>query len=221
MAEINLEVAAREKRGKGAAGRLRREGKVPAVLYGGGREPVAITVDHKQFTELVAKAEHGARSIFLLKLAGTDQTRHVMLKDVTVDPIKGAMEHIDFIRVNMDQKVKTTVPVHVTGLADGVKNHGGILEFQVRDVHVECLPGSIPDAIEVDVTPLGIHGVIRVSDLNVPAGVEILEDPERVVISIGLARAEVVAEVVEGEVAAPAEPELIKKGKTEEEEEKK
>jgi large subunit ribosomal protein L25 len=221
MAEINLEVAPREERGKGAAGRLRREGKVPAVLYGGDREPVAITVDQKQFTELVAKAEHGARSIFLLKLAGTDQTRHVMLKDVKVDPIKGGMEHIDFIRVMMDQKIKTTVPVHVVGIADGVKNQGGILEFQVRDLHVECLPGSIPDAIEVDVTPLGIHGVVRISDLKIPEGVEVLEDQERVVISIGVPRAEVSAEMAEGEAAAPAEPELIKKGKTEEDEEKK
>jgi large subunit ribosomal protein L25 len=221
MAEINLEVSAREERGKGAAGRLRRAGKVPAVLYGGDREPVAITVDQKQFTELVAKAEHGARSIFLLKLAGTDQTRHVMLKEVKVDPIKGGMAHIDFVRVVMDQKIKTTVPVHVVGVADGVKNHGGILEFQVRDLHVECLPGQIPDAIEVDVSPLGIHGVLRVSDLNVPGGVDVLEDAERVVISIGVARAEVSVEMAEAEAAAPAEPEVIKKGKTEEEAEEK
>lgn len=221
MAEINLEVSAREERGKGAAGRLRRAGKVPAVLYGGDREPVAITVDHKQFTDLIAKAEHGARSIFLLKLAGTDQTRHVMLKDVKVDPIKGGMDHIDFIRVMMDQKIKTTVPVHVVGIADGVKNHGGILEFQMRDLHVECLPDAIPDAIEVDVTPLGIHGVLRVSDVKVPEGVEVLEDPERVIVSIGLARAEVAVEMAEGEAAAPAEPEIIKKGKTEEEGEEK
>ncbi len=220
MAEITLEVAAREKRGKGAAGRLRREGKVPAVIYGGGREPVAITVDKKEITDLIAKSEHGARSIFLLSLAGTDQKRHVMLKDVQVDPIKGGMKHIDFVRVMMDQKVRTTVPVHVIGLADGVKNQGGILEFQVRDVHVECLPGAIPDSIEVDVTALGIHDVLRVSDLKVPEGVQILEDVERVVISIGVPRAEVVAEVTPEAEAVVAEPELIKKGKTEEAEEK-
>jgi large subunit ribosomal protein L25 len=220
MAEITLEVAAREKRGKGAAGRLRREGKVPAVIYGGGREPVAITVDQKEITELVAKSEHGARSIFLLSLAGTDQKRHVMLKEVQVDPIKGGMTHIDFVRVVMDQKIRTTVPVHVVGLADGVKNHGGILEFQVRDVHVECLPGAIPDSIDVDVSPLGVHDVIRISDLAIPEGVQILEDRERVVISIGVPRAEVAAEMAPEAEAAVAEPELIKKGKPEEEEEK-
>ena len=220
MAEITLEVAGREKRGKGAAGRLRREGKVPAVIYGGGRDPVAITVDKKEITELIEKSEHGARSIFLLSLAGTDQKRHVMLKEVQVDPIKGGMTHIDFVRVMMDQKVRTTVPVHVVGLADGVKNHGGILEFQVRDLHVECLPGAIPDSIDVDVTPLGIHGVIRVSDLAVPEGVQVLEDQERVVISIGVPRAEVAAEVAAEGEAVVAEPEVIKKGKTEEAEEK-
>jgi large subunit ribosomal protein L25 len=219
MAEISLEVEARENRGKGAAGRLRREGKVPAVIYGGGRDPVSVTVDKKTITELIAKAEHGARSIFLLSLAGTDQKRHVMLKEVQVDPIKGGMTHIDFVRVMMDQKIRTTVPVHVVGLADGVKNGGGILEFQVRDLHVECLPGAIPDSIDVDVTPLGVHDVLRVSDLNVPEGVHVLEDAERVVISIGVPRAEVAEAAAETE-AVVAEPEVIKKGKTEEAEEK-
>lgn len=216
MAEISLEVSRREERGKGAARRLRKDGKVPAVVYGGDREPVAIEVDHKQIRELIAKSDHGVRSIFLLSLSGSDQKRHAMIKDIVVDPVKGTMEHIDFVRVMMDQMVKVTVPVHVLGLADGVKNGGGILEFQVRELHVECLPGSIPDSIDVDVSPLGVHDVIRIEDLPKPEGVEILDDPERVVVSIGVPRAEVAAEMaVEG--VEPVEPELIKKGKTEEE----
>lgn len=215
MSEVTLSVATREEHGKNAARRLRKEGKVPAVVYGGGRDPVAITVDAKTMSELIAKSEHGVRSIFLLEL-GADKKRHAMIKDIKVDPINGKMEHIDFVRVMMDQKVKVTIPVHLNGIADGVKNGGGILEFQVRELHVETLPGSIPDSVEIDVSSLGVHDVLRVSDLKVAEGVQVLDDPERVVVSIGLPRAEVSAEMTEGE--ATAEPEVIKKGKTEEEE---
>ncbi|MGH9459057.1 MAG: 50S ribosomal protein L25 [Thermoanaerobaculia bacterium] len=216
MAEISLEVTRREERGKGAARRLRRDGKVPAVVYGGGREPVAIEVDQKQIRELIAKSEHGVRSIFLLSLAGSDAKRHAMIKEVRVDPVKGSMEHIDFVRVMLDKKVKVTVPVHVFGTPDGVKNGGGILEFQVRELHVECLPTAIPDSIDIDVSALGVHEVIRIEDVKMAEGVTILDDPERVVASIGLPRAEVSAEMVT-EVVEEVEPEVIKKGKPEEE----
>lgn len=219
MAEVTLSVARREEQGKNAARRLRKDGKVPAVVYGGGREPVAITVDSKAIRELIAKSEHGVRSIFLLELKGADKKRHAMIKDVKVDPLNGQLEHIDFVRVIMDQKVKVSVPVRIVGLADGVKNGGGILEFQVRELHVETLPASIPDTFEIDVTSMAVHDVVRVRDIEVAEGIEVLDDPERVVVSIGLPRAEVVAEVAEE--AAVAEPELIKKGKPEEDEEKK
>jgi large subunit ribosomal protein L25 len=218
MAEVTLSVARREEQGKNAARRLRKDGKVPAVVYGGGREPVAITVDSKAIRELIAKSEHGIRSIFLLELKGADKKRHAMIKDVKVDPLNGQLEHIDFVRVIMDQKVKVTVPVRIVGLADGVKNGGGILEFQVRELHVETLPGSIPDTFEVDVTSMAVHDVVRIGDIEVAEGIEVLDDPERVVVSIGLPRAEVSAEVTEE--AEAAEPELIKKGKAEEDEEK-
>ncbi|HEX2062707.1 MAG TPA: 50S ribosomal protein L25, partial [Thermoanaerobaculia bacterium] len=154
MAEVTLEVTRREKTGKEVAKKLRREGKVPAVVYGGHREPVAITVDRKAVSELIQKSEHGIRSVFLLKMQGSDQQRHAMIKDITIDPISRKMEHIDFVRVVMDEKVKVTIPVHLNGTAIGVKE-GGLLDFQVRELHVECLPNAIPDSIEVDVTPLG------------------------------------------------------------------
>lgn len=218
MAEITLQVAPREERGKGAAGRMRARGEVPAVVYGGGKEPVAITVNHKAIGDLLAKSEHGARSIFLLSLEGSDQKRHAMIKEAQINPLTGRLEHIDFVRVVMDQKVKVTVPVHLIGLAEGVKNSGGILEFQVRELHVECLPGAIPDSFDIDVSPMGIHDVLRIEDLKIGEGIEVLDDLDRVVVSIGVPRAEVVAEVVEAEVV-PVEPEVIKKGKTEEEEE--
>ena len=132
MAELSLEVSRREQTGKEIAKKLRREGKVPAVVYGGKREPVAIEVDRKSVSELIQKSEHGVRSVFLLKMAGTDQQRHAMIKDITIDPISRKMTHIDFVRIAMDEKVRVTVPVHVVGTALGVKTGGGILDFQVR-----------------------------------------------------------------------------------------
>ena len=214
MAEVTLEVTRRESTGKEQAKKLRREGKVPAVVYGGHKEPVAITVDRKAVSELVTKSEHGVRSVFLLKMAGTDQQRHAMIKEITIDPISRRMKHIDFVRVVMDEKIKVTVPVHTVGTAIGVKE-GGLLDFQVRELHVECLPTAIPDSIDVDVTPLGSHDYLRVKDLPLPEGVRVLDDPERVVVGVTHARAEVADAAAEG--AAVAEPEVIKKGKPEDE----
>ena len=215
MAEVTLEVSRREQTGKEVAKKLRREGKVPAVVYGGHKEPVAITVDRKAVSELVQKSEHGVRSVFLLKMAGTDQQRHAMIKEITIDPISRRMEHIDFVRVVMDEKIKVTVPVHLNGTAKGVKE-GGLLDWQVRELHVECLPTAIPDSIDVDVTPLEGHDYYRVKDLTLPEGAKVLDDPERVVVGVTHARAEVSEAAAEG-VAAAGEPELIKKGKPEDE----
>ncbi|HEX9157856.1 MAG TPA: 50S ribosomal protein L25 [Syntrophales bacterium] len=220
MAEITLEVSRREGIGKETAKKLRAKGQVPAVVYGGHREPVAITVDRRAVAELIQKSDHGVRSIFLLKMTGTDQQRHAMIKDIQIDPVSRKMTHIDFVRVEMSEKVRVTIPVHPTGTAIGVKE-GGLLDFQVRELHVECLPNAIPDVVEIDVTPLENHQYYRISDLKLPEGVKVLDDPERVVVGVTQARAEV-AEVaaIEGEeVAAPAEPEVIKKGKAEEAEE--
>lgn len=221
MAEVTLEVSRREKSGKEVAKKLRAAGKVPAVVYGGHKEPVAIEVDRKAVSELVQKSEHGVRSIFLLKMSGTDQQRHAMIKDIQLDPISRRMTHIDFVRVVMDEVVRVTVPVHIVGTAIGVKE-GGILDWQIRDLHVECLPNAIPDKLDVDVTALGSHDYLRVSDLKLPDDVKVLEDPERVVVGVTHLRAEVVEPTAEAAAAATttAEPEVIKKGKPEDEKEK-
>src|SRR5438874_10832161 len=131
MAEVTLEVSRREQGGKNAARRVRAGGKVPAVVYGGHRDPVTIEVDRKNVSELIQKSQHGVRSIFLLKMAGSDQQRHAMIKDIQMDPISRRMTHIDFVRVVMDEVVRVTIPVHHTGTAIGVKE-GGLLDFQVR-----------------------------------------------------------------------------------------
>jgi large subunit ribosomal protein L25 len=218
MAEVTLEVTRREVTGKEIAKKLRRDGKVPAVVYGGHKEPVAIAVDRKSVSELIQKSEHGIRSVFLLKMAGSDQQRHAMIKDLTINPISRKMTHIDFVRVVMDELVRTTVPVHIVGTAIGVKE-GGLLDFQVRDLHVECLPNAIPDSIDVDVTALAHHEYVRVKDLKLPDGVKVLEDPERVVVGVTHAKTEA-ADVTAAEPTV-AEPEVIKKGKPEDEKEKK
>src|SRR3954469_373238 len=198
MAEVTLEVTRRERSGKEYAKKLRQDNKIPAVVYGGHKEPVAITVERKAVSDLIQKSEHGIRSIFLLKMSGTDQQRHAMIKDMQMDPISRRMTHIDFVRVAMDEKVRVTIPVHLNGLAIGVKE-GGLLDWQIRELHVECLPNAIPDSIEVDISPLGHHQYHRISDLNLPEGVKVLDDPDRVVVGVTHARAEV------AEVAAAAE----------------
>jgi len=216
MAEVSLEVSRRERSGKEIAKKLRAGGKLPAVVYGGHKESVAIEVDRKSVTELIQKSEHGVRSIFLLKMSGTDQQRHAMIKDIQIDPISRRMTHIDFVRVVMDEVVRVTVPVHVVGTAIGVKE-GGLLDWQVRDLHVECLPNAIPDKVDVDVTALAAHDYYRISDLKLPEGVKVLDDPERVVVGVTFARAEVSEVAATDVVAAVAEPEVIKKGKPEDE----
>ncbi len=218
MAERSLEVSPREGTGKGAARRLRRDGKVPAVVYGGHRETVPIMVDRKAVTELIQKSEHGVRSIFLLKMAGTDQQRHAMIKEIQIDPISRKMTHIDFVRVVMDEAIRTTVPVHLNGTPIGVKE-GGLLDFQVRDLHIECLPNAIPDKVDVDVSGLGMHQYIRISELTVPQGLKVLDDPDRVVVGVTHARAEVEPTVEAAPVEeVPMEPEVIPRGKKPEEE---
>src|SRR5437870_2727734 len=220
MAEVTLEVSGRDGTGKSAVRKLRQQGKVPGVVYGGHRDPVAIIVDRKAITDLIQKSEHGVRSVFLLKMAGTDQQRHAMIKDIQMDPITRKMTHIDFVRVVMDEVVRVTIPVHVTGTAIGVKQ-GGLLDFQVRDLHVECLPAQIPDSIDADISNLDVHQYIRIADLTLPEGVKVLDDPDRVVVGVTLARAEVTEAVVAPteETAVPAEPEVISRGKKTEEEE--
>jgi len=218
MAEVSLEVATREGTGTGVARKLRQKGQVPGVVYGGHRDPVAITVDRKAVTDLIQKSDHGVRSIFLLKLTGTDQQRHAMIKEMQIDPISRKLMHIDFIRVVMDEVVRVTVPVRLNGTAIGLKE-GGLLDWQVRDLHVECLPGQIPDSVEVEVSNLAIHDYIRISDLKLPQDLKVLDDPERVVVGVTHQKAEPepTPEVVAVDAAAvPAEPEVIKKGKVEE-----
>jgi large subunit ribosomal protein L25 len=219
MAEILVSAKGREDRGKNAARRLRREGLVPGVVYGGKGGSVAIAVDPKALQK-VLRSEAGRNSILKLDIAGGGAT-NAILKSWQVDPIKESFLHADFYRIAMDVAIRVMVPVHVIGEARGVKVDAGILELIMREIEVECLPGDIPERIDVDVTDLGLNGALRVSDVPANAKVKILDGPEQVVVHVVSVKEEVVAPAagtVEAEAAAtPAEPEVLKKGKKEEE----
>ena len=217
MEAITVEATPRGDRGKNAARRLRQTGQVPAVLYGGKGESVAVTVNARQVTGIL-RSESGHNTIFTVKLPGGEQK--AMLKDWQVDPVKGTLLHVDMLRVAMDVRMRFKVPVHTFGEPQGVKLQGGIFEMVTREVEVECLPADIPEEFEVDITELLIGKQLRASDLPVdPAKIKLVTDPQRVIAHVVALRAEEEkpVEAVAAEAVAPAEPEVIKKGKKEEE----
>jgi large subunit ribosomal protein L25 len=213
MSELNIAVDPRPATGKNANRQSRLRGKIPAVVYGGGKESVAIEVDRKTFVDMM-KGHVAENPIFLLKLG--DKERHAMIRNLQTDPVSRQVIHIDFQRVAMDQKIRVTVPIELTGTAVGIKTEGGLLDFVTREVHVECLPGDIPKHLDLDISGLHVGQHVAVKNLAVPEGVHLFEDGERVIASIAHARTE--AAPVEEEAAAvtTAEPEVIRKAKTEE-----
>ena len=221
MAEIVVTATNRNDRGKNAARRLRRQGLVPGVVYGGKGENIAVSVDPKALQK-VLRSEAGRNAILKLDIAGRGAT-NAILKGWQVDPIKETFLHADFYRIAMDVVIRVTVPIQIKGEARGVKVDGGILELILREIEVECLPGDIPERIEVDVSDLGLNGALRVSDLPENAKVKVLSASDQVVVHVVSVKEEAaptpaVAVPVEGEAAAaPAEPEVMKKGKKEEE----
>lgn len=207
MSEItSIEVSPREARGKNANRRIRGAGAIPAVVYGGGKESVAIQVDRKTLVDTM-KGHVGENPIFLLKLG--DKERHAMVRDLQRDPLTRQVIHIDFQRVLLDQKIRVKVPVELTGTAHGVKVDQGVLDFVTREVEIECLPTAIPKHLEYDVTELKVGDHILAKDLELPEGVSMIEEGEKVVVSLHHARVEELPE------AAAAEPEVIKKTKAE------
>lgn len=217
MAEIfNVEAEARETFGKNAARRLRHSGRIPAVVYGGGGPSISLAVDPKAIVRIL-HSEAGHNAIFTLQIPEKAPAR-VMLRDWQWEPTRGALMHVDMVRIARDAKLRVRVPVRVTGEPQGVKVQGGVFEFVLREVEVECLPDDIPEHITVDVSELVIGRQLRVSDLPVAANVKVLAEPGRVVAHVAAPRAEEAPAAEAAEAApAPAEPELIRKRKPEEE----
>jgi large subunit ribosomal protein L25 len=200
---------------KNAARRVRAKGKVPAVVYGAAQPAVAVEVDPRQIQKILHSAA-GHNSIFDLAVAGS--TAKVMIVDWQYEPIKGNLIHIDFKRIALDKPIRVEVPIQLTGIAVGVKTQGGIMDQMLREVEIECLPGDIPESIGVDVTNLTFGMVLRVSDLPHSDSLRFLTPEETPVAHVVSIKEEVVA-TPEAEAAvagaAPAEPEVAKKGKQE------
>jgi large subunit ribosomal protein L25 len=199
---------------KNAARRVRVAGKIPAVLYGAGHEPVAVEVDPKQISRILF-SEAGHNTIFDVEVAGNPSAK-AMIVDWQREPIKDQLIHIDLKRIALDKTLRVSVRVKLLGIPVGVKTAGGILDQVLREVEIECLPGDIPSHIDVDVSGLNLHGVVRVSDLPHSDKIEYLNTEDATVAHVVSIREEVVATPEAEAVAAPttAEPEVAKKGKT-------
>jgi large subunit ribosomal protein L25 len=211
---LTVEAEPREEFGKNVARRTRRSGRIPGVVYGGGGPVIPVTVDPEGI-RAVLHSESGHNAIFTLQVRGKAPAR-AMVRDWQSDPVRGSLLHVDLVRIALDTLLTLKVAIHVTGEPEGVKLQGGIFEFVTREVEIECLPDDIPDAFTLDVSPLTIGQSMRVSDLSVGPKVKILTDLTRVVAHVVTVKEE---EEKPAEVAeeAPAEPEVIRKGKAEEE----
>src|SRR5712692_6610058 len=215
-----LEAHPREAGTKNDARRVRREGKVPGVVYGAGKDSLSVAVDPRQVLRIL-HSETGHNTIFDLNLNGGERTK-AMIVDWQYEPIKGKLLHIDVKRIAMDKALRVSIPILLKGEAAGVKQEGGILEQMLREVEIECLPGDIPSHIDVDISHLTFGKVLRVSDLPHNPKLKFLSDANQPVAHVTSVKEEVVAtpEAVAAEAGAvPTEPEVIKKGKGETEEE--
>ncbi len=213
--DITVRAVRRDGRGKNDSRRARREGQVPVTMYGGGVDAVSALVPLRELAAIL-RSDTGRNTIFTLDIEGVEATE-VMFADRQIDPVRSRLIHADFKRLVKGEKIEATVPLRLIGEPIGVREQSGVLEQIIRDVEIRCEPREIPEALEVDVTNLGVHDVLHVSDIPVSEGVEILNEPDTVIATVGVVKEEPVAVVapVEGEV--PAEPEVIGKGKKEEE----
>jgi large subunit ribosomal protein L25 len=212
--EYRVQAKQRNGRGKNDARRARREGMIPITVYGGGGETVAAVAPARDLAAIL-RSEAGRNTIFTIEVDGVGESE-VMFLDRQIDPVKGRLIHADLTRLVKGQKIEVTVPLHLVGEPIGVKEKQGVLEQIVREIDVRCEPRDIPDSLDVDVSNLDVHDTLHVSDIKVSEGVEILTDAELVIATVGIVKEEVApAPVTEAE--EPAEPELIGKGKKDEE----
>jgi large subunit ribosomal protein L25 len=213
MAEkITLKAEKREQSGKGFARRLRQEGKVPVNIYGGGGESVSAAVDLKELAAIL-RSDSGHNTVFSLDVTGVGAS-DVIFQDRQIDPVKGRLIHADFRRLTKGEKIEVTVPLHFVGDPVGVKEEGGVLDEPVREIKILCEPANIPEFIEVNVEHLKLNEAVHISDIKVGKELEIHEDPETVIASVTFIKEEVEEPVTE----ETGEPEVIGKGKKDDEE---
>jgi len=212
--EYKVQAKVRDGRGKNDARRARREGLVPITVYGGDGETVAAVAPLSELAAIL-RSESGRNTIFTIDVEGIGVSE-VMFHDRQIDPVKGRLIHADLARLVKGQKIEVTVPLHLVGEPVGVKEKQGVLEQIIREIQIRCEPREIPDSLDVDVSNLDVHDLLHVSDIQVADTVEILTDAEQVIATVGIVKEEVeAAPAAEGE--EPAEPEVIGKGKKEEE----
>jgi large subunit ribosomal protein L25 len=212
--DFKVQAKLREGRGKNDARRARRDGMVPITVYGGGAETVAAVAPLSELAAIL-RTDAGRNTIFTIDVEGVGSSE-VMFHDRQIDPVKGRLIHADLARLVKGQKIEVTVPLHLTGEPFGVREKQGVLEQVIREIEIRCEPREIPDALEVDVTNLDVHDTLHISDIPVSEAIEILNDAELVIATVGIVKEEVAAApAAEGE--EPAEPEVIGKGKKEEE----
>jgi large subunit ribosomal protein L25 len=212
MAELKLQATKRDETGKGAARRSRTVGRVPAVLYGRGMDPVSLEVDRRDFVTAL-KTDAGMNVLLDIEVDGTNTL--ALTRELQRDPVRGTLLHADFVKVDRTQAIEVEVPVHVVGEAPGAKE-GGILENPLFSVHVRTLPGNVPEAVEADVSELNIGDSLRVADVRAPADVEILNDGETVVASIVAPISEEELEAMEAEAGIEMEaPEAAEEAEAE------
>jgi large subunit ribosomal protein L25 len=211
--EFRVQAKQRQGRGKNDARRARREGMVPITVYGGGAETVAAVAPARDLAAIL-RSEAGRNTIFTIEVDGMGETE-VMFHDRQIDPVKGRLIHADLTRLVKGQKIEVTVPLRLVGEPVGVKEKQGVLEQVVREIEIRCQPRDIPDSIDIDVSNLDVHDTLHVSDIKVAEGVEILTDAELVIATVGIVKEEAAPAPAEAE--EPAEPELIGKGKKDEE----
>ena len=221
--EAVLDAQTRDTFGKNEARRTRRGGQVPGVLYGGdGKGATPIAVAPKALLKIL-HSESGQNTLISLKLAGAGDNR-VLVKDFQLDPITHEVLHVDFLKIAMDKLLQVTIPIIVHGEPKGVKQQGGVLELIRREIEIECLPGDIPENVEVDASELMLNQGIRVRDIATSPKWTAISDADMMLVHVIMPKAEEVAAPAEAAAATattPAEPEVIKKGKKEEAEEEK
>lgn len=211
--DITVRAQPREGRGKNDSRRARAAGMVPVVVYGGEGGSVAALAPLRDLAAIL-RSESGRNTIFTLEIEGGSASE-VMFHDRQIDPVRGRLVHADLTRLVKGQKIEVTVPLHLTGEPVGVREEQGVLEQIIRELEIRCEPREIPDVINVDVSNLGVHDVLHISDIKVDEKIEILNDPDTVVATVGIVKEEPVAEVAVEE--GVAEPEVIGKGKKEDE----
>lgn len=217
--DITVRAEVRTARGKNEARRLRRAGRIPAVVYGAYKEAVSVAVDPKEVTRILHSAT-GHNTIFDIAVDGGEKTP-VMVVDWQYDPIKDVLLHVDLKRIDLSKRIRVSVPVLTQGDPKGVKQQGGLLEAVAREVEIECLPDEIPEHFTVDVTELLIGQSLRAGEVPLTGSMQLITSPDTVIAHVVALRGEpTAAEAAEAAPApeAPAEPEVIKKGKKEEEE---